>query len=77
MDQAAYSASQTSALSTLLVLWVSYCTQPDEELLRRFNHLQLQVEVAAVHAQELNYAAAVQALPSLTLTYVSPPWQLY
>ena len=69
MDQATYSRSRDAATASLIGCWVAYCDQPDEGLLRLFTGLQQRLELAALHAQESNFAAAVDALPFLPYTF--------
>lgn len=76
MDQVSYFAARDAATATLIACWVSYCGQPDEALLRAFTLLQHRLELAALHALESNYPAAVHALPFLPLTFnaLSAQW---
>ena len=76
MDQAAYLTARTAAADSLIGCWVAYCTQPDERLARDFAILQLRLELAAQHALESNYAAAVDVLPPLPLSFnaISAQW---
>jgi hypothetical protein len=76
MDQAAYTTARDATTSMLISCWLRYCTQPEEALFRQFTLLQHRLELAALHARELNYAAAVHALPPLPLTFnaLSAQW---
>ena len=63
MTETTYLASKKVATTALIGHWVAYCDQPSLRSLQAFSRLQHQLELAALHAVELNYAAALDALP--------------